>query len=604
MKSLFPLSRSFNPWIVFFLFTTVNALLSYIPLTLTAKLEIVFFGVMIPLLLALRYIHTNPYPRISTQTEFLPHFSLWIFVFLGIATVFVRFYMLTTLSVWPNFDEGLWGFLAIDFYHHLDWSLFYQDNLYPSVYFWGLGLLFKFFKPSLFFLWFYPALLSLLVVPVGFWAARQFFSKSFSIFITLFLAFSFWPLYVGRYADQMILSLLLECLLFLAWGRFLKVSSHPSRIPVVETIVLGVMSVLGLYVYISGVTITLLSVLTMLALDRKKNTHRWISLALFWGSAFLALFPLLRSGLIQNYGKMINNLGSLSSGMAITNWILNIPGYVSVLFWGTPRGIYSYQPVWGGFLDPILGSLFFLGLVEILSSWKKPFSIWLLAGSFLFFVPGIMTHDLEPFRNLPLLPLLGVFCAHGFLSLFRGFSSRKCLLGLGLLTLTFGSLDFYHLTYQYHHLWDSDSAWKGYAKSRERFHAFQILEGISCDQGPGLIYTDFSPGLCDQTLSVADHAFNAAQNPDLSLTHPRWVAVMVNANYKPFLARRFPDGRAYYLSTGLHSPDGGQMLWIMPVTPDKEQVLSGWQNASISFCCFPGRYVPVLRDNLMKVYPG
>ena len=601
MKSSTTIPFYLTPWACFFLLVAANTLLSYISLTLTAKLEVGLFGLILPVLLAALSIHSWPVSENFLRKEFLPPVSIWVWVLIGIAVVFVRFYMLTTLSVWPNYDEGLWGFFALDFYHHWDLSLFYQDNSYPSVYFWGLGLLFKWFQPSVFLVWFYPALISLLVVPTGYGAARLFFSKSLSLFLGLFLAFSFWPIYVGRYGDQMVLTLWAECLLLWTWGRFLKSSSHPARIAVPETIALGVMSVLGLYIYISGVAIAFLSFLA-LGTFVWKQPHRRVYLGIFLVSSLLALIPLWQAGLIHNYGRITHDIGSLTGDGAFQNCLANIPGYISALFWGTPKGIYSYQPVWGGFLNPLLGSLFFLGLIQLLRTWKSPFSRWILAGCMLFFIPGILTHDLEPFRNLPLIPFLGVICAVGFLVLFQSLSPRKCMWGLCLMTLTFGGLDFYHLTNRYHHIWDANSAWTGYAKSQERFRAFHVLDKIRREKGPGLIYTDFAPGLCDQTLSVADHAFNAAQNPDLSTTSAQWAAVMVNANYKPFLARRFPDGKAYYLSYELAAPDGGQMLWVIPVTPDKKQALSMWQTASLSFCCFPGRYVEILRNNLMKAY--
>jgi len=198
--------------------------------------------------------------------------------------------------------------------------------------------------------------------------------------------------------------------------------------------------------------------------------------------------------------------------------------------------------------------------------------------------------------------LLLVTCALGSARLLEYFSLQMSVRILILLTIIIAGLDFYHLDVRYYHIWDQESTWFGHAKSLERYRAYQILDKIRREKGNGLIYSDFTPGLCDQTLTVADHSFNAAQNPDLSFREARWIAVLVNVNYKPFLNSRFSDGQAYGLSAGLSRPDGGQMLWVMPVTSGKAKILSRWQAASDSFCCFPGRYNEILKENLVKAY--
>src|SRR6185295_17558115 len=133
--------------------------------------------------------------------------------------------------------------------HHWDWSLFYQDNSYPSTYLWGLGLLFKLFQPSLFLVWFFPALLSALVVPMGYAAARTCFSKSLSLLITLLLAFSFWPMFVGRFGNQQIMTLLFECLWLFLLGKFVQNLKKPYSIK--YSAFLGLAAGLGFYIYIS-----------------------------------------------------------------------------------------------------------------------------------------------------------------------------------------------------------------------------------------------------------------------------------------------------------------------------------------------------------------
>jgi hypothetical protein len=198
--------------------------------------------------------------------------------------------------------------------------------------------------------------------------------------------------------------------------------------------------------------------------------------------------------------------------------------------------------------------------------------------------------------------LLIVSCGFGFIRLSSFLEPKQGAILLSLLALTFGGLSFYHLAVRYHHIWDQESTWRGYAKSIERMRAYNVLEKIQKEKGPGLIFSDFNPGLCDQTLNVADHSFNAAQNPDLSVSQAHWAAVLTNINYKPFLQNHFPGGKSYWLSENLAVSDGGFMLWVMPLTPFTEKAMEAWKRADGAFCCFPGRYTSILRANLVAAY--
>ncbi len=599
----FPYLHPSKPWVFFIIFLLSHTLLSYSSFYFSIKLGICAIGLVFPFLLYLIVSRPNPVDEKNIyKLEFIPTVPLWIWITLGGLTIFVRFYKLTTLSVWPNYDDGLWGFMAIDFYHTWDWSLFYQDNSYPSAYLWGLGLLFKLFQPSIFLTWFYPALISTLVVPVGYAAARQYFSKSFSFVMALFLAFSFWPMFVGRFGNQQILTLLFECLWLWFLARLVKT---PWSVRLwKEPVLVGLVTALGFYIYISWVAIAFFSCLTVFAVWWRSPSRNLRPLLLFLAVFFLALAPLLEAGLIRNYMRIVHDIGSLYGPVPFAARANTALGYLSSIFWGASKKNYSYQPVWGGLLNPVLGALFLLGIGAMIKTWRNPFSQWILLGLFLFFVPGVLTHDIEPFRILPLIPFLLVGCVRGLSLLLSKLSPQKSSLWVLIFTISFAGLDFYHLADRYHHLWDLESTWIGYAKPMEFYRAYLILDKIRENQGPGLIYSEFKPGLCDQTLMVADHSFNAAQNPDLSFSAARWAAVLVNVNYQPFLRRRFPEGKAFFLSAGLTVPDGGEMLWVMPVNGANVKTLSYWQAASQSFCCFPGRYTSILRENLEKAYPS
>jgi hypothetical protein len=589
-----------NPWLYFSIFLAANTLLSYGDLSLSAKLATGLLGLILPFILAALQSPSKPLAENTAPKEFLPSIPIWLWALLGAAAIFVRFYKLTTLSLWLNYDDGLWGFFALNFIHHWDWSPFYQDNSYPSLYAWGLAFLFKCFGPSIFMVWFYPALISLLAVPAGYLAARRYFSRSIAFVAGALMALDFWPIFLGRFGNQQVLTLLAECLTFWVLGGFVKASSDSGRKR--AALYLGLATGLGFYIYISWVMIAVMAGLPLLVHGCRGNFERKKPFLIFLLASGLAMTPLLSGGLLQNNWRIVHDIGAGGGNPGPAHPFCVALSYIAAFFWGVSKQVYSYQPVWGGLLDPLMGSAFLIGLLEWLRDWRQGVSLWILTGLVAFFIPGILTHDLEPFRDMPLIPLFMVSCALGFSILLQKLSPIHKVGILVLLTLAIGGLDFYHLAGKYHHIWDLESTWRGYAKPIERYRAYQVLDKIRREKGPGLVYSNFTPGLCDQTLSVADHAFNAAENPDLPFKEAQWAAVLANSNYQPFLSRRFPDGKAYALSTGLDVTDGGQMLWVMPVTPEKTGVLSKWQAASQSFCCFPGRYYGILRENLAASY--
>jgi hypothetical protein len=111
------------------------------------------------------------------------------------------------------------------------------------------------------------------------------------------------------------------------------------------------------------------------------------------------------------------------------------------------------------------------------------------------------------------------------------------------------------------------------------------------DKGPGLIFSDFVPGNFDMSLFLADYEFNAVDNPDLSFSRARWAAVLTNANFKPFLEKRFPDGKAYFVSKGEDLSNGGWMLWVVPVTPPRLDIFRRWQKADLALGPYIDHYL-------------
>ncbi len=587
------------PWAYFLVFLVSNILLSYFPLSPGAKLGVGFLGILFPFLLALRFLPA-PEPAVLFQKEFLPPLPAWVWVLLGACAVFVRFYKLTALSVWPFYDDGLWGWLAVRF-NQQGLGLFPEGANFPAGYAWGLAFLFRWLKPSLFCLWFYPALLSALTVAAAAWCSQMFFSRSLSLLTTWLAAFSFWPLYVGRVGDQMVLVLLAEFLTFGLLGFYLKSPSSSSRNW--RALALGAAAGTGFYVFISWATVAFLSGAAVLVDCLRRKPRSWTPLAIWAAGGVLLLAPLWRAGLgdaVRSYGSQVG-FWSQRGDMG-RQWDVSL-SYLSAIFGGLDPSFHTYQPVWGGFLDPLLDSFLLLGFLELLKSGRWAGWGW-LAAALLFLLPGMATSTREPLRVLPVLPVLLFACGLGWRRLLAGLTPLRLVFMLWGLGLAFAGLDFYHLAVKYQGIWDSPASWIGYGKSMERYRAHALLQKMDSEQGPGLIFDGFVPGLCDQSLFVLEYPINAAQNPSLSLEKASWAAVLANVNYKPFLQKRFPQARAFALSGGLNRPDGGWMLWVAPVTPATRPDFEKWRAASHAYEGCPYKDPWVLLPLLQKAEPA
>lgn len=576
-------SLSFDPWTTFFIFLVSNILLSYFSFSGPVRWGIAFLGLVCPLGLALKnYRPAFPSGPPLHAREFLPRLS-WVLLAAVLAlAVAARFYRLTTLSAWPHYDEGADNFIAFKLAQHWDWSLFVGYDQSTPVFFWMMGMVYEFFRPSLAVLWAVPALISLLTVPVGYLAARQFFSRSFSLVLTSLLALSFWPLFTGRFSFIVPLVLWMECLLFYLWGRWEKSADARDRGKRLVLFGIG----LGAFFYVCvphALVFCSLIGWTLLDRFRRSGPGRFKSFWKFLLPFFLLALPLAAAALRQGYGHYLGDLWSSPSDHSIGRQTAIAFSYLHSLFWGRIPGatFNAYQSVWGGFLNPILGSLFLLGAVEVARNLAVPLYRWLALAFFYFFLPGALSQTFEPFRLLSILSVLLVVAALGFARLSLRPPAPRMTRGALLLLAAAFALDLYQLAVPYPRVWNDPENWKINLKSIERYRAYVELKKIAAKEGPGLVLSDFVPGNGDQSLSLADDPFNASQNPRLPFESARWAGLLTNVHYQPFLKKRFPDGKAYYLSRGLSPVNGGWMLWVIPSLEGRERqaALRRWNKA-------------------------
>lgn len=609
---------SSNPATCLFIFFLSNTIISYFSLPIWVNSGIILFGLIFPSLIAWRAspdpspVETSLY---QNQKEFLPAVPPWIWLPLGALVIFARFYKLTNLSAWPLYDEGMYGFYAAQLSRHWDWQMLYGPSQAPPLYLWLLAFTFKCFGVSLFSLWFLPALISSLLFPASYWAARGFFNRSFSMVIALLFGFGYWPLYVGRFSLMTGLVLLLECLTLGLLTRYLS-EKEPAR-KISQAAALGAMVGVGFYSYLHWPFLAAVvggTVVLGAGVGGKLNRFtKWKVLPAFLLSCAVFMFPLVGGISLEGLKQLMVYLHHLSAGsqtLRLSDQISISFSYIASLFWGMDLKYHTYQPVWGGYLNPLAGALCFMGGIEAARGFRSRLNQWLLTVFPFFILPGLLTSERATSRLILVFPVLAILMVKGLERLISMRPARNILILSSILFFSTG-LDFYHLYVAYPAIWKSLDHWKSYDKSYPRAQAFLQLEKLNQTQGPGYLFADFLPGLSDQTLSVAVSRFNLSDHPEISPQLAPWAGLLTNANLLPFMKKRFPSGQAWWISKDVGSPDGGWMLWVIPWKEMPMETLRRWLKASASLKSFierslifvPGQSMEPMENSLQKIYP-
>ena len=572
----------FNAWVYFLIFLVSNAFLSYVPLSLPAKLWVGTFGLFLPFAFAIWTIGEG---RLRTKNSnrslsklFAPASKgseqvawLWL-AFIGLL-LFTRFYRLTTLPFWPLSDEGIEALLGMNLSHHWSWNLLWTQSRVEPLMYWMLGLYFKLVPPSLFSIRFFPAVLSLLTVYAAYRAAKQFFENSPSLLITWITAFAFWELTLTRLCSLVILVPLFQCFCFEWLGRFRNSQKNGS--PWINLLVLTAMAGAGFYTWSNwaGVWLVLLTAVVFHSVTLKPS--RPIFILVFVALSAIITLPLVGARLAP--GEM-NHLRHLSE------WDVwkTFPLYLQGLFWNG-SGSFPFGPNWGGLLNPILAAMLFIGLLHLIRSQS-----FLLVGTVflcLFFssLPGLLSHGLDLYRILPLFPLLMVLTAAGALSLAPPGKKSWRLGGIMILILGSCFLDGFNYSAHYAQIEKVDP--KLQWRNTEYHHAYEILEKFSRESGPMYVFSEFNMDYDNKTLNIACYPFDVLQNHSLPKIVPRWCAVIINARYAPFLIKNFPGLKFGILKTDKQGPKDPAPfgIFLIPVSEIPQDRLGRWIQADLVY---------------------
>ena len=562
-----------HPVCCFFLFLAVNALLSYGSLPAGAKYGVGFLGLLVFALGLLRALKESaPGEKPPFDLELFPKLPGWGLPLLVVLAVFPRLFWLTGLSAWPFTDEGYFSYYSLELMKHWDWKFFFALGQHPPAFNWAFALFFKAFAPSLRTLWLFPALLSASAV----WAAlpgfKNRFPKSFVFFGLVFLGFGFWPLYAGRICQPTAAMLLAQVLALACLAAYARAGREKDRRK--WSWACGAMTGLGFYASIAWPVVAL-SVL-MVFLHRYWNRPE--ERGCFWrflGSLLVTATPFLLESILQKNGRYINALWAFYPGMDWEQQCKDFFSHGQALLWGF-NGRRLYGPVWGGLLNPVLGALFLTGSLELFRFRSRPFVRWIFLSLGLAFLPVALARGYDSFRiMMAFLPAL-VLIVSGLQAVLEKLKGDKRI-GAAVLLLGISiGLDSYHLFNRFHHYWGTPgNAWN-FGKEYELWKSYGILREMDSKMGPGAILFDLRAHVDDVTTEVAAYSFDTAMNPAFSFADSKWVAVLVDANYLPFLSKRFPEGRFYWLNP--KRSYGRWALGVIPNLPSNRTVLEIWFN--------------------------
>jgi len=488
----------------------------------------------------------------------------------------LRLYRLKDLGLWPTKDDGVYGVLALGQSMGKSNPFYVGYGEIAPLYLALQAWFFRLVEPSLLSLHLLPTILSLLVLPTAYAACRRAFPKSFSLLVAGVLAVGFWPAYIGRFSTVYSLILLWETVIL---GLLAEHWRNPENRWTVG--VLGLGMGVGLWIYAPVWSVVLLAV-TGVVLQGAFRGRRSQALSYALGLAVVAALPAwdwIRMG-------CGGHLGELFAGTRSSNPLaqaLNAWGYVRGVFWGGDWGGMAYGPVWGGLLNPVTGSLWWLGIGSLYPWARRPAVQWALLLFALTWGLGFATFDLDFFRLVPMIPLLALGTAWGLVVVLESVPGKWRGAVAAVLILGAASLDAYHLAVAYPERSARQDHFFRDVKSQESMEAYRLLRAQADRGGPGDLFLDYVPMPLDQTLTVAAFPFNRLLNPRLRGVDATWAGWITNINEEPFLVKRFPEAAFHVLGTEVWNGDGEYLLVILPLSDARRRELEPWRQLQPAF---------------------
>ncbi|HVZ81652.1 MAG TPA: glycosyltransferase family 39 protein [bacterium] len=473
-----------------------------------------------------------------------------------------RFWRLTEDFLWPTGDEGLHGFLAMGLARHWTGQFFYTVGEHPPLLIWSLALMFKAGWNGLTALWCLPAFFSLILIPVGYGAARRWFDRKWSLVFVFLLAISYWPLSLGRYCHQGLFVPFWE--LVALWGIGELAEGPRVRWHGWDIFLLGLWIGLGTLTFTAWWAVLFGATCLWLALFNGRGRMAHVA---YYSGLLLGILPFLIAAFREGYGHHLLDSSPLNPGFGPSHlWITRL-SYITSLFWGSLQAGTSYGPLWGGMLNPILSTAFWVGLAALIqdrASGKSKITLFFL---FICLLPGLLAGDyVELNRIIQVMPWVLWTCVVGLRAVLSRLKADKtATVGLCLILAVSTALDGWHYLKPVLSGERARIEKASFADGNEGFLAYRTLQGVAKSQGPGIVLTDFMPLKFGHSLSVAVHSFNAAENDRLDPQACSWAALVTEVQLVPFLRSRFPKARWFWFHSVPPALEGGMALGLIPI---------------------------------------
>ena len=571
------LANKLNPyWLCFCFFSTSNILIAYGRGDLETNLFVAFYGIIVPCVFSLYLLNRNASFQDGKKRQILivndssistPSIFLWVSI--GICLLATCFYKLESIPFWPSKDDGHFGILGIALSQKWSWQLLWGECQNQPLILWMLAFYFKWIEPSLFSLRLFSALVSIGTVLLGYWAARQYFSKGYALILTFFLAFNFWALISSRLCIGAITVIPMEYAAFGALGQCLKNFKITNRFRYQDVFILGILSGLGFYTYAVW-PVVFLSISIVIFFQVWKHPRNKAAFFFYGLTALLISTPLFLAYLSKN-GTV-----HLQDEFLRQSLLRSTANYFQMFFW---KGGYCFNgPVWGGVFNPLEGALIFLGVVSLVVDFKKTYSQWIFLTGFLFILPGILSNTVEICHIVQLFPLFSLIAVLGIQKIIAGLPSTLHWKGTVVLFLAILILNLYHWLGPFQS-WNSLPPEQRDWVPIEYYQAYKIIKEKSFESGPLDIFSEFTLDFYNKTLNIACFPLDALQNPKLSSSTPVWSALLVNKYYAPFLKSRFPRSEWFLLKKDDIRYHSDLALGLIPNDSMKPDELDAWKKA-------------------------
>ncbi|HVZ80347.1 MAG TPA: glycosyltransferase family 39 protein [bacterium] len=568
-----PLGRnvSYNPLGFFPILLLAHSSIAYGNFGIEAELWIGVFGILLPVLLGLHLAAGEKSAARRTppfwQVEFLPTVPPAAWVLLILSLGFLHLFGWGRIPSWPLMDEGQFAFYADQFNRTGRTALLLGNVQIEPLFTWILALFFRLFGVSLGTIRLFPALLFLFALGSGYWASRKYFSRSFSFLLLALYGSAFWSQVCSR---QCLQSDMVPLFQFLLLGLLGSYSLGKARSQRTWGLLFGSILGAGLYLYtvwpvIIPPTLAILLHHARAPAGSKPRVLRWTLTALVLVSTPMVLARFSDGGM----GYIHSILGPQ-----------RILWHLAALFFNG-MGSVPYGPAWGGLLNSVLASCFWIGVIESFRERGRPLIRWIAFSAPFFLLPEILTRHVEMHRAVLLFPLLMVIAAFGVQTLVQRVSSGpKGRWALTALILAISaSLDLYHYSgpFQADRLKTSNpNHWMSVGLAR----SYRVLQERSQQGENFLLLGHLNNNSKDATFDLAAAPFEKAWT---AATGPRWVVLLTNVHYQPFLSGKFPGSHWDRPFPDPPNDDDNLVLFWTPYDDRTRKTLDPWIQADPFF---------------------